>query len=138
MTNLAGVVDPARSSLMRRVRQKNTSAEIRVRRLLHAMGFRFRLHPRNLPGRPDIVLPKYRMAIFVHGCFWHRHSGCSKATMPKTRRQFWSDKFRSNMERDRRKELALRELGWRVATVWECETSDLTPLGNKLRRELFC
>jgi DNA mismatch endonuclease (patch repair protein) len=85
------------------------------------LGYRFRLHRRNLPGSPDLVLPRLRTAIFVHGCFWHRHSGCRFATMPSTRRRFWKEKFDRNVQRDRRSAAALRRLGWSVITVWECE-----------------
>jgi DNA mismatch endonuclease, patch repair protein len=126
-------VSPERSRLMARVRQKHTTAELRVRSVLHRLGYRFRLHPRNLPGRPDIVLPKHRTAIFVHGCFWHQHSGCSKASMPKTRQEFWAAKFRANIERDERKERALRDLGWHVVTLWECETRSADNLKERLR-----
>ncbi|URD59893.1 DNA mismatch endonuclease Vsr [Sphingomonas sp. KRR8] len=104
-----------------------------VRRLLHAMGNRFRLHRRDLPGTPDIVLPGARKAIFVHGCFWHRHPGCPKATTPKTRREFWREKFDRNVERDRRKEVELRQAGWDVLTIWECETRDTVALEKNLR-----
>jgi DNA mismatch endonuclease, patch repair protein len=121
---------------MARVRQKHTSAELRVRKVLHRLGHRFRLHRRDLPGRPDIVLPKARLAIFVHGCFWHRHPGCSRTSTPKTRHEFWKAKFAANVERDRRNEQALREAGWRVLTVWECETTSREQLEPKLKREL--
>ena len=129
-------MDPIRSRLMARVRQKNTSAEMRVRSVLHRLGYRFRLHRRDLPGHPDVVLPKYRTAIFVHGCFWHRHAGCSKATTPKTRQDFWAAKFSANMQRDSRKELELRNRGWRVITLWECETSSTEKLTEILKQEL--
>lgn len=111
-----------RSKNMAAVRGKNTSPELRVRRMLHSMGYRFRLHRKDLPGKPDIVLPKYRLCIFVHGCFWHQHPGCKRATIPETRRKFWQEKFRKNKKRD---ELSLKELGklgWQVCTIWECET----------------
>lgn len=106
---------------MSRIRGKDTGPEIRLRKLLHRAGYRFRLHARNLPGRPDIVLPKYRSAIFVHGCFWHRHEGCPLATVPKTRADFWAAKFEATIERDQRKTQQLEALGWRVITVWQCE-----------------
>jgi DNA mismatch endonuclease (patch repair protein) len=118
---------------MARVGQKNTKPELIVRRLLHAMGRRFRLHRRDLPGTPDIVLPAAKKVIFVHGCFWHRHTGCPKSTMPKTRKEFWVDKFDRNVERDRRKDTELRQLGWNVCTIWECETRDLGTLELRLR-----
>lgn len=100
---------------------KNTKPEMVLRRALHARGFRFRLHVASLPGRPDIVLQKHRAAILVHGCFWHRHAGCRFATTPATRPDFWSDKFRKNVLRDQQNLAALRDRGWRVATVWECD-----------------
>jgi DNA mismatch endonuclease (patch repair protein) len=115
-------IDPKRSALMKKVRQKNTSPEIAVRKLLHRLGYRFRLHRRNLPGQPDIVLPGRKKAIFVHGCFWHQHPNCARATIPKTRTDFWKKKFEKNEERDRRKIVDLRRLDWRVLVVWECET----------------
>lgn len=105
---------------MSRIRGKDTTPEILLRRLLHRDGFRFRLHAAGLPGKPDIVLAKYRTAIFVHGCFWHRHEGCSAATTPKTRTDFWRAKFDATVERDRRKKHQLEAMGWQVITVWEC------------------
>ena len=110
-----------RSALMARIRGENTSPEKAVRRLLHAAGYRFRLHDRKLPGRPDIVLKRFYAAIFVHGCYWHRHPGCSSATMPATKVAFWEDKFAKTVERDRRNTAKLENLGWRVITVWECQ-----------------
>jgi DNA mismatch endonuclease (patch repair protein) len=112
-----------RSALMARIRGVNTSPELAVRRFLHERGFRFRLHLRKLPGRPDIVLPKLHTTIFVHGCFWHRHPGCKKATTPSTRKAFWKAKFEANVERDKRKVAELRDRGWTVITVWECEVT---------------
>lgn len=127
-------VDPAtRSATMSRIRGKNTQPEMIVRRTAHAMGLRFRLHRRDLPGKPDIVLSKHRLIIFVHGCFWHRHAGCSNCTTPKTRMEFWMKKFTDNVERDRRVQVELRRLGWRVAVIWECETKDIRSLRNRLR-----
>ncbi len=113
----------ARSALMSRIKGKNTSPERTVRSHLHAAGFRFRLHDRNLPGSPDIVLPRLRTAIFVHGCFWHRHQGCHKTTTPSTRRAFWTAKFEANVKRDARKIAELKAWGWRVVVVWECQVS---------------
>jgi DNA mismatch endonuclease, patch repair protein len=107
---------------MARVRGRDTKPEMVVRRTLHAMGFRFRLFRRDLPGRPDIVLPKHQLAIFVHGCFWHRHDGCYLSSTPKTRVEFWSDKFATNVARDARNSAELRALGLRVGVIWECET----------------
>ena len=110
-----------RSWNMSRIRGKDTTPEILLRKLLHRAGYRFRLHSPNLPGKPDIVLKKYKTVIFVHGCFWHRHEDCPGATLPKTRTGFWLDKFRGTVERDRRKQKELEEAGWRVVTVWECQ-----------------
>ncbi len=98
---------------------RDTKPELIVRRALHAVGFRFRLHRRDLPGRPDIVFPKYRTVIFVHGCFWHRHD-CRYFRWPKTRVEFWRKKIAANVQRDRRNQHCLRDLGWRVEVVWEC------------------
>lgn len=110
-----------RSWNMSRIRGKDTIPEILLRKLLHRAGYRFRLHSPNLPGKPDIVLKKYKTVIFVHGCFWHRHEGCPGATLPKTHTDFWLDKFRGTVERDRRKQKEIEEAGWRVVTVWECQ-----------------
>jgi len=110
-----------RSWNMSRIRGRNTGPELRLRSLLHRAGFRFRLHANQLPGSPDIVLPKYRTVIFVHGCFWHRHPGCRNATMPSTRREFWREKFDGNVGRDLRNQAALEAAGWTVLTIWECE-----------------
>lgn len=110
-----------RSILMSRIRGKDTGPERAVRSLLHRMGYRFRLHGRDLPGSPDIVLPRLRTVVFVHGCFWHRHAGCRHASTPRTRARFWRLKFERNVERDGENRAALRRLGWRVVTVWECQ-----------------
>jgi DNA mismatch endonuclease (patch repair protein) len=115
------ITSERRSWNMSRIRARDTGPELRLRSLLHRAGFRFRLHAKKLPGRPDIVLPKYRTAIFVHGCFWHRHSGCRNATTPSTRAEFWQDKFDSNVRRDARNRADLEAVGWTVMTVWECE-----------------
>jgi DNA mismatch endonuclease (patch repair protein) len=115
------IVSPeVRSRMMSGIRAKNTRPELVLRRALHALGFRYRLHVRNLPGKPDLVFPKYRAIIQVHGCFWHRH-GCSKTTDPASNSEFWQMKFARNVVRDREVECRLRELGWRVGIVWECE-----------------
>lgn len=127
-------VDPTRSNIMRAVGRENTKPEMVVRRILHGLGLRFRLHRRDLPGTPDLVLPKYRTAIFVHGCFWHRHRGCSKATTPKTRVDFWKTKFEQNVRRDRKNEDVLVEGGWSVLTIWECETRKPEELKAKLAK----
>lgn len=110
-----------RSWNMSRIRGKDTVPEVAVRSLLHRMGYRFRLHVKNLPGRPDIVLPKYRTVIFVHGCFWHRHKKCRNSKMPLTRREFWREKFSGNVGRDLRKYAELKASGWTVLIIWECE-----------------
>lgn len=111
-----------RSWLMSRVGGKHTTPEMRVRRAAHKLGLRFRLHRKDLPGKPDLVFPKHRTALFVHGCFWHRHPNCRKASMPKTRVSYWKEKFASNRKRDSRVSAALRDRGWTVVIVWECET----------------
>lgn len=102
------------------IRGKDTRPEMLVRSGLHRLGFRFRLYARDLPGRPDLVLRKYSAAVFVHGCYWHRHEGCRYATMPATRPEFWQEKFEANVRRDRRHQKMLREAGWRVFVIWEC------------------
>lgn len=134
---MADVVDkPTRSRMMSGIGPKNTLPEMRVRRYLHARGFRYRLHSRKLPGRPDLVFPRYRVALFVHGCFWHRHPGCRFATNPGTRVEFWENKFATNVARDKRKAAKLRRLGWRVLTIWECQTTKpakLAALGRRVR-----
>lgn len=109
-----------RSRMMAGIRGKDTTPEVSLRRALHAQGFRFRLHCRKLPGKPDIVLPKYRAALLVHGCFWHRHKGCRYATNPATNIEFWERKFAGNVERDARAVQMLTASGWRVGIVWEC------------------
>ena len=129
-------IDPKRSWLMSRVRGKNTSPELRVRSAIHRRGFRFRLHSGQLPGTPDIVFPSRRIAIFVHGCFWHRHRDCSKASTPRTRRGFWREKFDQNVKRDRNVQRALRKLGWKVITVWECQTRNEDRLMARLTKVL--
>lgn len=117
---------------MSRVRGKGTLPEMAVRRLAHAMGMRFRLHGRDLPGRPDLVFPRYRTVVFVHGCFWHRHEGCRKATSPKSHTDYWEAKFDGNVARDKRKETELTQIGWRVLTIWECDTKNSELLREKL------
>ena len=103
------------------VRGKNTKPEILVRKCLHASGYRYRLHVKELPGSPDIVLPKYGVVIFVHGCFWHQHKGCRKASRPTTHQDFWNKKLEENVKRDKRQKTQLRKLGWKVITIWECQ-----------------
>ncbi|MCE7970199.1 MAG: DNA mismatch endonuclease Vsr [Leptolyngbya sp. PLA2] len=126
-----------RSALMRRIRSKDTGPERIVRSCIHRLGLRFRLHDSQLPGSPDIVLPRLRTVVFVHGCFWHRHPRCRFAYMPKSHTQFWREKFRSNRLRDRRNQAALGRLGWRVLILWECETRDIVALSDRLRRDLM-
>lgn len=134
---MADTVSPeTRSYIMSQVRSKNTKPEIRVRSLLHAMGFRFRLQRKDLPGKPDITLPKYKSVVFVHGCFWHRHPGCKKTTTPATRVDFWQEKFRKNVDRDERNRRELIGLGWRVIVVWECELRNEQALAYRLYREI--
>lgn len=118
---MTDIVDSqTRSRMMSAIRGKNTKPELALRRSLHALGLRYRLHAKGIPGKPDIVMPKYRAVIFVHGCFWHRHAGCRFATVPATRAEFWVTKFDANVVRDAAVQSALREAGWRVGTVWEC------------------
>lgn len=117
------VAPETRSRMMSRIRGESTSPELLVRSYLHSAGLRFRINDRRLPGRPDLSFVKPRVALFVHGCFWHRHRGCRFACTPATRADFWSAKFSATVERDARVERQLRELGWRVLTVWECELS---------------
>jgi DNA mismatch endonuclease (patch repair protein) len=114
------VAPEVRSRMMSRIRGRDTGPEKIVRSLLFRSGFRFRLHRRDLPGRPDIVLPKYRAVIFINGCFWHAHARCTYATSPSSNRKFWQTKLADNQERDRRNIRRLRQAGWRVLVVWEC------------------
>ena len=109
---------------MARIGPRDTAPELAVRSALHRMGYRFRLHRPDLPGKPDIVLPRHRTIFLIHGCFWHRHPGCRFACSPKSRTEFWEDKFRRNVARDQRVEHELRERGWTVQVIWECETRD--------------
>lgn len=125
-----------RSWNMGRVRGKNTKPELLVRSVLHRNGYRFRLHAKNLPGKPDIVLAKHRTAVFVHGCFWHRHERCPDATTPKSHTEFWIQKFTDNVKRDVRNQAALRKLGWTIIIVWECETTKPDGLAVRLRGEI--
>lgn len=118
---------------MRAIAKKNTKPEIRVRQRLHALGYRFRLHRRDLPGTPDIVLPRHRAVIQVHGCFWHQHLGCRHATAPRTRQGYWLPKLERNVARDRASTAALEALGWRVLVLWECELRDDSALDARIR-----
>ena len=125
-----------RSRIMRAVRSQDTLPELFVRRIVHALGYRYRLHPKTLPGKPDLVFPSRRKIVFVHGCFWHRHKGCRYTTSPKSNVEFWEDKFRNNMIRDRRTVRTLKELGWSVMTVWQCQLKDPVKLGGRLNEFL--
>lgn len=117
---------------MARIRGKNTQPELMVRKLLFAAGYRYRLHVRNLPGSPDLVFPSRKKAIFIHGCFWHRHDNCDHARMPKSRVEFWSEKLNGNRARDERVFNALDQAGWQVCVVWECELRDRNALEERL------
>jgi DNA mismatch endonuclease (patch repair protein) len=130
------IVDAVTSERLGRIRQHNTRAEQLVRRVLHRMGLRFRIHNRDLPGSPDVANRARRWVLFVHGCFWHAHAGCYRATIPKRNRQFWLEKFKDNRARDARVLGRLRRLGYKPTVVWECETEDLRRLERRLRREL--
>ncbi|MDD9824438.1 MAG: DNA mismatch endonuclease Vsr [Gammaproteobacteria bacterium] len=121
-----------RREIMQRVRLRNTAPERAVRSILHRLGFRFRLHARKLPGKPDIVLPKYNTVIFVHGCFWHRHVGCPRASTPASRQEYWLPKFQRTVQRDKENRQKIRGLGWNVITVWECELKKPESLTDKL------
>lgn len=121
-----------RRKIMQAVRSRNTGPELAVRRILHRMGYRFRLHRADLPGRPDIVLPARRTAIFVHGCFWHGH-GCAKGRLPKSRPDYWQPKIATNAQRDRDKAESLQAADWRVVTLWQCELKDPDALADRLR-----
>lgn len=117
---------------MSRVRGQNTTPEMRTRRCAHAMGLRFRLHRKDLPGKPDLIFPKHWLAVFVHGCFWHRHPHCSKASSPKSRTEYWQAKLDSNVARDAQVAQKLEAMGWRVEVVWECETRDQGALRKRI------
>ena len=121
---------------MSRVKQRHTKPELIVRSLLHRLGYRFRLHRKNLPGSPDIVLPKFRTSIFVHGCFWHQHDNCRKSRRPSSNQEYWNAKLNENVLRDKRKTKELSKLDWRVITIWQCEIRDLETLSKKLLKIL--
>ena len=130
-----------RSEIMSKIRSKNTKPEMTLRKALFARGFRYRVNDKKLPGKPDIVLPKYKTAIFVHGCFWHNHEDCKYAYIPKTNTKFWVDKITSNSQRDKINSQKLADLGWCVITIWECEIRhkykyDITPLIDKISTSL--
>lgn len=123
-----------RSEIMGRVRDKDTKPEVSVRKIAHGLGYRFRLYDDGLPGKPDLVFPRHRKVIFVHGCFWHGHKDCPKARRPVTNRVFWDEKLSRNIERDRRNVVALEEAGWKSLIIWECETADRDLLEQLIRR----
>lgn len=120
---------------MARIRRSNTKPEMVVRSLLHRLGYRFRIQLKGVPGRPDVAFTRRRVAIMIHGCFWHAH-GCPSSNMPKTRRSFWQEKFRANRERDARLQAAAEAAGWRCVVLWECETGDIAELQGLLTAEL--
>jgi len=125
-----------RSALMARVRSRNTTPEIAVRSAAHKAGYRFRLHRKDLPGSPDLTLPRHRLAVFVHGCFWHQHSGCRRATMPSSNTPKWIEKFRVNRARDAKAAKELEALGWKVLVIWECETRSSSDITSKIADHL--
>jgi DNA mismatch endonuclease (patch repair protein) len=130
---LMDIVPPEkRSRMMASIKGKNTKPELIVRKLVHGMGFRYRLHRKDLPGSPDLVFPRLKKVIFVHGCFWHRHPGCRFAYTPKSNAQFWLNKLEGNSRRDGQVVLALNALGWQALIVWECEVADLSELTRKV------
>lgn len=126
------LTEAERSRRMGLVRGKNTKPELRVRRMAHGLGYRYRLHRRDLPGKPDLVFPARRKVIFVHGCFWHRHPGCKLARLPKSRQDFWIPKLEQNRARDLEHQRALEELGWSVLVLWECEVKNGELLKTRL------
>jgi DNA mismatch endonuclease (patch repair protein) len=126
------VAPEKRSLIMAAVRSKNTKPEMAVRRLVHGLGYRYRLHAKELPGHPDLAFPSRKKIVFVHGCFWHRHPRCRYATSPKTRVAFWNEKFEKNVARDRRDRRALKKAGWAVMIVWQCELKNLERLARRI------
>lgn len=121
-----------RSWNMSQIKSRNTKPEKIVRSLLHRMGYRFRIHRKDLPGKPDIVLPKYKTVIFVHGCFWHHHRGCKRSNWPKSNQEYWVPKITKNIERDKKNRKLLEERDWKTVLIWECETKDIDELFRKL------
>jgi len=128
-----------RSERMSRIRGRDSVSEMRLRRMIHGMGFRYRLHVRSLPGTPDLVFPSRKAVIFMHGCFWHRHEDCRLARMPKSRVDFWREKLEGNMRRDEENRRRLNEMGWRVLVVWECQMKarDLESVAQSVKRFLW-
>ncbi|MGM4924513.1 very short patch repair endonuclease [Tardiphaga sp. 804_B3_N1_9] len=134
---MVDIVSPARrSEMMSRIRGKGTKPELIVRSAAHRLGYRFRLHVKKLPGSPDLVFRSKNVALFVHGCFWHRHDGCRCCYEPKSNIEFWNQKFKNNVVRDQRVRMGLEELGWRVAVIWECETANSDSLRMRLKELL--
>lgn len=127
-----------RSEMMSKVPRRDTSPEIKIRKILHKAGYRFRVQRKDLPGTPDIVLPKYKIVIFVHGCFWHQHDNCRKSRRPTTRVEFWNEKLDKNIARDKNKSDQLKALGWKVITVWECEikNKEIVSLAERLIQQI--
>ena len=135
---MTDIISPERrSALMARIKSRDTRPELRVRRMAHAMGLRFRLHRKDLPGTPDLVFPGRRIALFVHGCFWHRHPGCPKAYEPKSRVDFWQGKFRDNIARDEKAAAGLAAAGWKPVIIWECETEAPDTLEKIIRERII-
>jgi DNA mismatch endonuclease, patch repair protein len=133
MAKNTDTLSPAeRSERMGRVRNKDTKPEMRVRRLVYSMGYRYRLHRGGLPGKPDLVFPERKKVIFVHGCFWHRHEGCLRCRMPKSRQEFWAPKLEKNRLRDIQNQAKLEVLGWDVLVVWECELEEAAGLPGRI------
>lgn len=127
---------PQRSANMRAVGSRNTKPEIRVRRIAHGLGYRFRLHRRELPGKPDLAFPGRRKAVFVHGCFWHQHKGCGRAAVPQSNIGFWLPKLTRNAARDAAQIAALKKIGWRALVIWECELKNERRVASRIRRFL--
>jgi DNA mismatch endonuclease (patch repair protein) len=125
-----------RSAHMRRIRKRDTKPEIMVRQIAHKLGYRFRLHRRDLPGSPDVVFPRHRKVVFVHGCFWHQHEGCRLKRQPKSRLDYWLPKLARNVERDVEARLNLTKLGWQDLVIWECETKDTAAIEGRLKQFL--
>jgi len=130
------LTESQRSERMAKVRSKDTKPEMKVRKLVHGLGYRYRLHRSDLPGRPDLVFPSRKKVVLVHGCFWHRHEGCALARMPKSRLEFWGPKLEANKERDRRSQAAVRRLGWGVMVIWECQLRDMSRLRHRIQKFL--
>lgn len=134
---MADVFSPRkRSIVMSRIKAKDTVPEMKVRRLVHSLGFRYRLHATDLPGKPDLVFRKYRKAILVHGCFWHCHTGCIDGHAPRSNTSYWGPKLARNRERDKKNRKSLRDLGWDVMVIWECEITEMERLEKRVFRFL--